>query len=126
MQGYTDPDVDTQNHPRPDPSKGNNRAARKTDFSEIVRNQILCAKRTAQACDRCKVNKLKCDTNPDGCTNCTRMNQQCFVTDRITGETAVRGALRQVQACNDRLQAENQRLTLLNRPAGGGEFPTTA
>ncbi|KAJ5232209.1 hypothetical protein N7468_005165 [Penicillium chermesinum] len=63
------------------------------DYSVMVRNQVMQDKnRTGQACDRCRMRKLKCDRAPTGCTSCSASRLPCQVTDRVTAETFTRGA----------------------------------
>ncbi|KAM3424816.1 hypothetical protein BST61_g6797 [Cercospora zeina] len=47
--------------------------------------------RTGQACDRCKVRKIRCDARPGGCSPCLQNNTECKTTDRITGRATSRG-----------------------------------
>ena len=47
--------------------------------------------RTGQACDRCKVRKIRCDARPGGCSPCLQNSTECKTTDRITGRTTSRG-----------------------------------
>ncbi|CAK1357813.1 unnamed protein product [Cercospora beticola] len=47
--------------------------------------------RTGQACDRCKVRKIRCDARPGGCSPCIQNNTECKTTDRITGRATSRG-----------------------------------
>ncbi|KAH6695464.1 hypothetical protein F5X68DRAFT_30465 [Plectosphaerella plurivora] len=68
-----------------------------SDFSTQVKNRLSQYSRTGQACDRCKVRKIKCDALPDGCSHCIQQNLDCFVTDRVTGRTEKRGYLRELE-----------------------------
>ncbi|KAI0583606.1 transcription factor cys6 [Pyrenophora tritici-repentis] len=38
------------------------------DFSGSVKKKLADSKRTGQACDRCKIRKIRCDGRPEGCT----------------------------------------------------------
>ncbi|KAK4187929.1 putative transcriptional activator protein [Podospora australis] len=67
------------------------------DFSGIVKTKLQSYTRTGQACDRCKVRKIRCDALPEGCSHCTTMNLECYVTDRVTGRTERRGYLQQLE-----------------------------
>jgi hypothetical protein len=49
------------------------------------------ATRTGQACDRCKIRKIRCDARPGGCSPCMQNNIACRTTDRITGRATSRG-----------------------------------
>ncbi|KAL0935723.1 transcription factor [Colletotrichum truncatum] len=67
------------------------------DFSSVVKNRLSSYTRTGQACDRCKVRKIRCDALPEGCSHCINQNLDCFVTDRVTGRTERRGYLQEVE-----------------------------
>ncbi|KAG6022983.1 hypothetical protein E4U19_002450 [Claviceps sp. Clav32 group G5] len=67
------------------------------DFSSVVKNRLLSYSRTGQACDRCKVRKIRCDALPEGCSHCINLNLECFVTDRVTGRTERRGYMQQLE-----------------------------
>ncbi|KAF2236471.1 hypothetical protein EV356DRAFT_482228 [Viridothelium virens] len=61
------------------------------DFSGPVKEKLLKSQRTGQACDRCKVRKIRCDGRPGGCSPCVQNNTECKTTDRITGRATSRG-----------------------------------
>jgi hypothetical protein len=42
---------------------------------------------SGQACDRCKVRKIRCDGQPEGCTACVQNGTQCQTTTRIAKRT---------------------------------------
>ncbi|KAJ4311656.1 hypothetical protein N0V84_010335 [Fusarium piperis] len=67
------------------------------DFSSVVKNRLQSYTRTGQACDRCKVRKIRCDALPEGCSHCTNQNLECYVTDRVTGRTERRGYLQELE-----------------------------
>ncbi|KAG5945928.1 hypothetical protein E4U53_006660 [Claviceps sorghi] len=67
------------------------------DFSSVVKNRLQSYSRTGQACDRCKVRKIRCDALPEGCSHCINLNLECFVTDRVTGRTERRGYMQQLE-----------------------------
>ncbi|KAH7156760.1 hypothetical protein EDB81DRAFT_685443 [Dactylonectria macrodidyma] len=71
------------------------------DFSSVVKNRLQSYTRTGQACDRCKVRKIRCDALPEGCSHCLNQGIHCFVTDRVTGRTERRGYLQQVEREKD-------------------------
>ncbi|KAJ5601909.1 hypothetical protein N7510_011443 [Penicillium lagena] len=80
------------------------------DWSEQVREQVRNSRRTGQACDRCKLRKMRCDPRPTGCTPCIAGGLPCQVTDRVTGETYVRGAASRMKEHISNLQAQIQQL----------------
>ncbi|EGO53347.1 hypothetical protein NEUTE1DRAFT_92544 [Neurospora tetrasperma FGSC 2508] len=68
------------------------------DFSSVVKSKLSQYTRTGQACDRCKVRKIRCDASPAGCSHCASQNIECVVTDRVTGRTERRGYTQQLEA----------------------------
>ncbi|GFF53473.1 hypothetical protein IFM51744_08114 [Aspergillus udagawae] len=66
-------------------------------------------KRTDRACDNCRVQKLKCDNDPDGCAQCVKRSMQCTLT-LATQKTYVRGAPRETGQARDGLNLEVERL----------------
>ncbi|CCC06297.1 hypothetical protein SMACR_00514 [Sordaria macrospora] len=73
------------------------------DFSSVVKTKLSQYTRTGQACDRCKVRKIRCDASPAGCSHCASQNIECVVTDRVTGRTERRGYTQQLEAENNSL-----------------------
>ncbi|KAF2666335.1 hypothetical protein BT63DRAFT_56301 [Microthyrium microscopicum] len=62
-----------------------------TDYSAQVNKKLKLSNRTGQACDRCKLRKIRCDSTAEGCHPCQAANWACKTTDRITGKATVRG-----------------------------------
>ncbi|KAK4552927.1 hypothetical protein LTR86_010059 [Recurvomyces mirabilis] len=60
--------------------------------------------RTGQACDRCKIRKIRCDARTGGCSPCLQNNTECKTTDRITGRTTSRGHTESVESENVELK----------------------
>ncbi|OAA69144.1 C6 transcription factor FacB [Cordyceps fumosorosea ARSEF 2679] len=67
------------------------------DFSSVVKNRLQSYTRTGQACDRCKVRKIRCDALPEGCSHCINLNLECYVTDRVSGRTERRGYMQELE-----------------------------
>ncbi|OTB01323.1 hypothetical protein M426DRAFT_323591 [Hypoxylon sp. CI-4A] len=67
------------------------------DFSSVVKSKLQSYTRTGQACDRCKVRKIRCDALPEGCSHCINQNLDCYVTDRVTGRTERRGYMQELE-----------------------------
>ncbi|KAL8638690.1 MAG: hypothetical protein Q9228_004181 [Teloschistes exilis] len=67
------------------------------DYSNNVRKKIISSNRTGQACDRCRIRKMRCDDSPEGCSPCLQNQSQCKTTDRITGRATVRGYVQSVE-----------------------------
>ncbi|KAF2993586.1 hypothetical protein E8E13_000514 [Curvularia kusanoi] len=74
------------------------------DFSGSVKRKLADSKRTGQACDRCKIRKIRCDGRPEGCTPCEQNRTQCCTTDRITGKATVRGHAEAMETENQYLR----------------------
>ncbi|KAF4552675.1 Fungal specific transcription factor domain-containing protein 14 [Elsinoe fawcettii] len=74
------------------------------DFSGAVKKKLSSASRTGQACDRCKVRKIRCDARPGGCSPCAQNNTECRTTDRITGRATSRGYTENVETENSALK----------------------
>ncbi|KAH9828484.1 Activator of stress 1 [Teratosphaeria destructans] len=60
--------------------------------------------RTGQACDRCKIRKIRCDARPGGCSPCLQNNSECKTTDRITGRAIQRGHTENLENENTQLK----------------------
>ncbi|EMC99791.1 hypothetical protein BAUCODRAFT_101870 [Baudoinia panamericana UAMH 10762] len=69
------------------------------------KKQRAVGARTGQACDRCKVRKIRCDARAGGCSPCLQNNTECKTTDRITGRAQARGHV-------DHLENENVNLRM--------------
>nr|UPH72872.1 putative Zn(2)-Cys6 transcription factor [Neofusicoccum parvum]UPH72873.1 putative Zn(2)-Cys6 transcription factor [Neofusicoccum parvum] len=74
------------------------------DFSSSVKKKLSASTRTGQACDRCKVRKIRCDGRPGGCSPCVQNNTECKTTDRITGRATTRGHTEQLEYENNHLK----------------------
>ncbi|KAL1305676.1 hypothetical protein AAFC00_007269 [Neodothiora populina] len=94
------------------------------DFSGSVRKKLTGTSRTGQACDRCKIRKIRCDARPGGCSPCLQNNLECKTTDRITGRATSRGHTESIEAENitlkqyvSDLRAQIQETGMEPRPA---------
>ncbi|KAH7092490.1 hypothetical protein FB567DRAFT_434831 [Paraphoma chrysanthemicola] len=76
------------------------------DFSGSVKRKLADSKRTGQACDRCKIRKIRCDGRPEGCTPCEQNRTPCQTTDRITGRATVRGHAEAMESENAYLRRQ--------------------
>ncbi|KAK8058018.1 hypothetical protein PG994_008466 [Apiospora phragmitis] len=76
---------------------GGNGGGAPNDFSSVVKSKLQSYTRTGQACDRCKVRKIRCDALPEGCSHCINQNLECYVTDRVTGRTERRGYMQELE-----------------------------
>lgn len=66
--------------------------------------------RTGQACDRCKIRKIRCDDTDGGCAPCRQNNVECKTSDRITGRAVVRGHTEHLEKENEYLKQRNAEL----------------
>ncbi|OQD66933.1 hypothetical protein PENPOL_c004G09130 [Penicillium polonicum] len=81
------------------------------DWSAMVRSKVTKSQhRVGQACDRCKLKKMKCTTDSAGCACCVVLNIPCKVTDRVTGETWVRGEAGRMRALIESLKKQAEDL----------------
>ncbi|TLD30000.1 hypothetical protein E2P81_ATG06653 [Venturia nashicola] len=78
------------------------------DYSSSVRKKLSGSSRTGQACDRCKVRKIRCDPTINGCTPCRTAQTPCKTTDRITGKATTRGHTDVLEVENRILKAKLQ------------------
>ncbi|KFA72028.1 hypothetical protein S40288_02318 [Stachybotrys chartarum IBT 40288] len=61
------------------------------EYHTLVAERLDSYTRTGQACNRCKVRKIKCDANPIGCSNCRTASCKCETTDPTTKKRYPRG-----------------------------------
>lgn len=53
-----------------------------------------------------QLRKLRCDPGPNGCLPCTSNKHPCQVTDRVTGETFLRGEAGHLKTQNEALRVQ--------------------
>ncbi|KAI9648203.1 hypothetical protein NHQ30_002835 [Ciborinia camelliae] len=95
------------------------------EFSKAVRGKLQRSMRTGQACDRCKVRKIRCDGLPGGCSPCLQNNTECRTTDRITGRATSRGYVEGIEQQNRDLQHRIQELEHRLMQSGADVKPTS-
>ncbi|KAF9732617.1 hypothetical protein PMIN07_007799 [Paraphaeosphaeria minitans] len=76
------------------------------DFSSHVKKRLAVSSRTGQACDRCKIRKIRCDPRPEGCSPCAQNRTPCKTTDRITGRATTRGQVEALESENSYLRSQ--------------------
>ncbi|KAK3725997.1 hypothetical protein LTR37_000145 [Vermiconidia calcicola] len=74
------------------------------EMESASRKKNVNASRTGQACDRCKVRKIRCDARLGGCSPCLQNNTECKTTDRITGRPIARGHTETLETENTNLK----------------------
>ncbi|KAF8540519.1 fungal-specific transcription factor domain-containing protein [Trichophaea hybrida] len=80
------------------------------EFTRVVRKRLSTSTRTGQACDRCKVRKIRCDGLPGGCSPCIQNRTECTTTDRISQKAVPRGYLENLEAKCQELELRNKEL----------------
>lgn len=66
--------------------------------------------RTSQACDRCRIKKIKCDGKIPSCTNCLSIGYNCQTSDKLTRRAFPRGYTENLEKNLISLQNENSKL----------------
>lgn len=66
--------------------------------------------RTSQACDRCRIKKIKCDGKIPSCTNCLSIGYNCQTSDKLTRRAFPRGYTENLEKNLISLQNENAKL----------------
>ncbi|KAI9894097.1 MAG: hypothetical protein M1814_004868 [Vezdaea aestivalis] len=87
------------------------------EFSRSVQRKLANSTRTGQACDRCKIRKIRCDGLQGGCSPCIQNSTECRTTDRITGVATSRGYVQnleqQTKEMADRIHELEDRLAAM-------------
>lgn len=66
--------------------------------------------RTSQACDRCRIKKIKCDGKVPSCSNCIAIGFNCKTSDKLTRRAFPRGYTESLEKNLISLQNENSNL----------------
>lgn len=66
--------------------------------------------RTSQACDRCRIKKIKCDGKIPSCTNCLNIGYNCQTSDKLTRRAFPRGYTENLEKNLITIQNENAKL----------------
>ncbi|KAL7268445.1 hypothetical protein RUND412_008932 [Rhizina undulata] len=106
-------------------SGGNEQFYPADEFTRTVKRRYASSTRTGQACDRCKVRKIRCDGLPGGCSPCSQNRTECRTTDRISQKAIPRGYIEaleskcaQLEVKNKEMEAALTRLGIENRNNG--------
>lgn len=67
--------------------------------------------RIAQACDRCRAKKTKCDGKQPSCSNCEAIGIKCIVSDKLSRRAFPKGYTETLEERIRQLEAENTRLS---------------
>lgn len=66
--------------------------------------------RVAQACDRCRAKKTKCDGKQPSCSNCAAVGFECIVSDKLSRRAFPRGYTETLEERIRLLEMENKKL----------------
>ncbi|KAJ5130987.1 uncharacterized protein N7515_007026 [Penicillium bovifimosum] len=100
------PNTTPENPPKPKKTR-RSRHAPEPDWSAMVREKIRKPQnRVGQACDRCKLKRMRCSQGETGCAACLACGIPCKVTDRVSGETMVRGEVARMKALIFKLRSK--------------------
>ncbi|CAH00229.1 DNA-binding transcription factor CAT8 [Kluyveromyces lactis] len=69
--------------------------------------------RVAQACDRCRAKKIRCDGKRPQCTQCAAVGFECKISDKLSRRAFPRGYTETLEERVRELEAENRRLVAL-------------
>ncbi|ODV78466.1 uncharacterized protein CANTADRAFT_39262, partial [Suhomyces tanzawaensis NRRL Y-17324] len=78
--------------------------------------------RVSQACDRCRIKKIKCDGQTP-CLNCSKIGFECKTSDKLTRRAFPKGYTENLEKKLKELEEENDRLK--ERLASGGHDTNT-
>lgn len=70
----------------------------------------LSISRTAQACDRCRAKKSKCDGKLPACSSCAAVGIKCLVSDKLSRRAFPKGYTETLEERVRQLEAENTKL----------------
>ena len=96
------------------PSKKKSKATTKNPVKGTVNTRTIKVpgskiERVAQACDRCRAKKTKCDgKNP--CSTCQSVGLECIVSDRLTRKSYPKAYTETLEERVRQLEAENKKL----------------
>ncbi|ODQ62595.1 hypothetical protein WICANDRAFT_103364 [Wickerhamomyces anomalus NRRL Y-366-8] len=81
--------------------------------TKVIRAPGSQIERVAQACDRCRLKKTRCDGKRPQCSQCAAVGFECKVSDRLSRRAFPRGYTETLEERVRELEAENRRLTAL-------------
>ncbi|KAJ8140375.1 hypothetical protein OY671_006437 [Metschnikowia pulcherrima] len=82
----------------------------KTSSRKTINAPGSIGMRTAQACDRCRAKKSRCDGKQPACSSCAAAGMECVVSDRLTRKSYPKGYTELLEEQSRQLIAENARL----------------
>lgn len=78
--------------------------------NKTIKEPGLAISRTAQACDRCRAKKLRCDGKLPACSLCAAAGLKCIVSDKLSRRAFPKGYTETLEERVRQLEAENTKL----------------
>lgn len=91
--------------PRPKKQGGN-----ATTNTRTIKTLGSNMERVAQACDRCRAKKTKCDGKRPACSNCEAVGFKCIVSDKLSRRAFPKGYTETLEERIRQLEKENEKL----------------
>ena len=93
---------------------------------KVIKVGQTCQSRIAQACDRCRSKKIRCDGIRPSCTQCTNVGFECKTSDKLSRRAFPRGYTEsleervrlleaEVRELKDLLDEKDEKIDLLSR-----------
>ena len=77
---------------------------------KVIKVGSNCQARIAQACDRCRSKKIRCDGIRPSCTQCTNVGFECKTSDKLSRRAFPRGYTESLEERVRQLEAEVREL----------------
>lgn len=77
---------------------------------KVIKVGSSCQSRIAQACDRCRSKKIRCDGIRPSCTQCTNVGFECKTSDKLSRRAFPRGYTESLEERVRALEAEVREL----------------
>jgi hypothetical protein len=77
---------------------------------KVIKVGTSCQSRIAQACDRCRSKKIRCDGIRPSCTQCTSVGFECKTSDKLSRRAFPRGYTESLEERVRLLEAEVREL----------------
>lgn len=88
----------------------NSKKARTGNKPKTIKAPGTKTERIAQACDRCRAKKTKCDGKVPSCSNCAAVGLECIVSDKLSRRAFPKGYTETLEERIRQLEAENKKL----------------
>lgn len=93
---------------------------------KVIKVGTSCQARIAQACDRCRSKKIRCDGIRPSCTQCTNVGFECKTSDKLSRRALPRGYTEsleervrilegEVRVLKDLLDEKDEKIDILSR-----------